>query len=312
MGGLRVQLFGRLQIWRDGGQIDELEAKARELFSYLLVYRERAHPRDTLAELLWADTVPERLRKYLRQTLWQLQAAVGGGVAGGVAGALRVDSEWVQVDPDASIWLDVAELEGAFLRTRGFRGRSLNAEQADELRRAIALYRGDLLEGWYQEWCLFERERLQTTYLTILDKLMEYAEHVGAQDEGIDYGNAILRHDRARERTHRRLMRLHAGAGDRTGALRQFERCVAALRDELEVQPSPRTLALLAQIRADQFPSLAAGDTPAPTGSAQQPASEAAPDVLRRLLRLEGTLASFQHDLHQDIVALNQALHLTP
>ena len=35
-----------------------------------------------------------------------------------------------------------------------------------------SVYRGDLLEGCYQDWCLFERERLQNAYLAMLDKLM--------------------------------------------------------------------------------------------------------------------------------------------
>ena len=35
-----------------------------------------------------------------------------------------------------------------------------------------ALYRGDLLTGWYQDWCLIERERYQCMFVSLLDKLM--------------------------------------------------------------------------------------------------------------------------------------------
>ena len=42
--------------------------------------------------------------------------------------------------------------------------------------------------------------------------------------EPLAYGARILHCDRARERTHRRLMRLHFLAGDRTAALRQYPR----------------------------------------------------------------------------------------
>jgi hypothetical protein len=38
----------------------------------------------------------------------------------------------------------------------------LNEAQAQLLKDAVNLYCGDLLEGWYQDWCLFERERLQS------------------------------------------------------------------------------------------------------------------------------------------------------
>jgi DNA-binding SARP family transcriptional activator len=304
MSGLRVQLFGRLHVWRDGVLLKELEAKALELFAYLLIYRERPHLRDALADLLWADAAPERVRKYLRQTLWQLQGAVGGAVAAADRPpVLRIESEWVQVDPEADVWVDAAELDAAFAATRDVRGRDLDPEQAEALRQAVSSYRGDLLEGWYHDWCVFERERLQSTYLAMLDKLMEHAEAAGAFDEGIAYGNTLLRLDRARERTHRRLMRLHALGGDRTGAIRQFERCSTALREELDVPPSPRTLALLAQIRADriQTPTPADGPTSETTGVPL-------PDVLTRLQQLEGALTDFQHDLRQDIAALTHTM----
>jgi two-component SAPR family response regulator len=93
----------------------------------------------------------------------------------------------------------------------------------------VALYHGDLLEDWFQDWCLYERERLQNIYLAALDKLMDYCEASRDYDAGLAYGTRILRHDLARERTHRRLMRLYYLAGDRTSALRQYDRCVQIL-----------------------------------------------------------------------------------
>ncbi|NIN69138.1 MAG: hypothetical protein GTO63_31510, partial [Anaerolineae bacterium] len=81
--------------------------------------------------------------------------------------------------------------------------------------------------------CLYERERLQNMYLAILDKLVSYSEVQGAYEAGLGYGSRILSYDGARERTHRRLMRLYYLAGDRTAALRQYDSCVEALRREL-------------------------------------------------------------------------------
>ncbi|MCA9875114.1 MAG: bacterial transcriptional activator domain-containing protein, partial [Anaerolineales bacterium] len=111
----------------------------------------------------------------------------------------------------------------------------------------------DLLEGWYQDWCLFERERYQQMLLLMLDKLMAHCESCGAYEAGIVYGMQILRYDLARERTYRQLMRLFYLAGDRTGALRQYERCTAVLRNELGVKPSTSTEQLRAQVEADDM-----------------------------------------------------------
>jgi DNA-binding SARP family transcriptional activator len=121
------------------------------------------------------------------------------------------------------------------------------------IQQAVELYRGDLLEGWYMEWCLLERERLQSMYLQLLDKLASYYEASGEYESGLLCGARALRCDRAREHTHHMLMRLHYLAGDRTGALRQFDRCMAALREGLGVSPSERTLELYRQIQAEEL-----------------------------------------------------------
>ncbi|MEZ4660564.1 MAG: hypothetical protein R2911_23660 [Caldilineaceae bacterium] len=43
---------------------------------------------------------------------------------------------------------------------------------------------------------MFERERLQLIYLTLLDKLMGYCESQQLYEQGIAYGQTILRFDR--------------------------------------------------------------------------------------------------------------------
>ena len=58
--------------------------------------------------------------------------------------------------------------------------------------------------------------------------------------------------DALSERAHRCLMRVRYLAGDRTGALQQYERCEAMLKDELGVRPSAQTEALYARVQAGQ------------------------------------------------------------
>jgi two-component SAPR family response regulator len=113
----------------------------------------------------------------------------------------------------------------------------------------VALYRGSLLENWYQDWCIIDRERFQNMYVAMLGKIMLHCQSVGAYTEGIDYGHTLLSIDDANEQTYRRLMRLYYLDGDRTTALRQYQRCEAILRSEFQVKPSYRTALLYELIR---------------------------------------------------------------
>jgi DNA-binding SARP family transcriptional activator len=222
------------------------------LFAFLAVNRARPATRETLAEHLWSTSTETQARKYLRQTIWQLQAALSSSDRSPGA-FFTIDTDSIQLNPRADVWLDVRFFEDASIATSGVAGSTLSAEQAATLRRAVDMYQGDLLEGWYQDWCLFERERLQLLYLSMLDKLVTYEESRQSFESAVIFAEQILRHDRAHERAHQRLMRLHYLAGDRTAALRQFDKCVAALASELDVAPARETKELREQIRHDHL-----------------------------------------------------------
>jgi DNA-binding SARP family transcriptional activator len=147
---------------------------------------------------------------------------------------------------------------------------------------------------------LEDREALQTMYLALLDKLSSHAEAYGDFELGIDYGRRGLRLDRARESTHRRLMRLLYLSGDRIGAIRQFERCRQALADDLSVQPSQATVALYDQIRSDCLQESAlrpiADDRRHPAVTRQSAGASA--ELAANLEQLQSLLIELGHRLH--------------
>ncbi len=313
MAALQVFLFGRFRVCR--GDLLPIEVdgdKARELLCYLLLHRRRPQPRDTLATLLWPESSPPRAKKNLRQALWQLQAALQScSVESDVPALVQAEPDWIRVNGGHDFWLDVAAFEHAFATVRGVPGEELDSERLELVTHAADLYTGELLEGWYQDWCLHERERLAGMYRAMLDKLMDRCVVGGDYETGLTYGERLLAEDPARERVHRRLMRLFYLRGDRTEALRQYERCVAALASELGVRPSRRTVALYEQLRADR---LDAGDPALDdvVGSARGPHSEspALSRSLRRILgqlnQLRGVLAEVQDQLRDQIQTAEQ------
>lgn len=296
---LRICLFRPFQAAFTGHNTTCLDAqKVKELFCYLLLYRHRPHLREHLTTLLWSDANPDQGRKYLRQTLWQLQTCLETAEAEPL---LLLSDNCIQINPRADLWLDVQAFETAFTCVQGRRGRELDAAHAAMLRDLLPLYQGDLLEGCYLDWCLFERERLQNIYLAMLDKLMGYCETHQLWDEGISYGIYVLRVDTARERTHRRLMRLHYLAGDRTAALRQYESCQAALAKELGVAPARQTTHLNQQICNDEL------DDPGLTP--RNPGKDTLPDLLQAMMALRATLHNFQCHIEREIDQIRLAIH---
>jgi DNA-binding SARP family transcriptional activator len=299
---LVVHLFGKFQMQRDGQNLDGWNArKGHELLAYLLLYRERTHTRQALADLLWPESTSEQSMKYLRHTLWRLQTVLDHSIE-------VTDPESLGLNLTAGLWLDVMEFEQAYARVQGILGDELDGQGAQIVQEALDLYQGDLLEGWYQDWCLFERERLQRMYLSMLEKQMAYCEAHGKYELGLECGTCALRYDVAHERIHRRLMRLHYLAGDRTAALRQYERCVALLREELGVDPSERTLALYRQIHSGRLmghsQAIANGE-----GRTSQEAPPTLEEALHHLQQLQTTVVEAKCQLQEAIQTVEAALN---
>ena len=97
-----------------------------------------------------------------------------------------------------------------------------------------ALYSGELLpEDRYAEWASEARERLRLAYLRGLRARRRWEE--------------VVAEEPADEEAHRSLMRRYTDAGDRSAALRQFERLSAAL-SQAGLHPAAETLALHEEI----------------------------------------------------------------
>jgi DNA-binding SARP family transcriptional activator len=307
MNALHVKLFGKICVQQGGQPVTALSAKVQELLCYLLLQKDRAHTREALSDLLWPGASCTVAKKYLRQTLWQLQAILEDPAAcessGGEA-LLILDPGWIRLNPAAPLHLDVYDFERAFALCRDLSGHDLTDPQADTLAIAIGLYQGDLLETWYQDWCIYERERLQLTYLGMLEKLMGYCEAHQRYAEGLAYGQRILRYDPARECTHRQLMRLYYLAGDRTGALHQFERCASALTKEFNLRPAQETVALCEEIRADRVLVSNRSHSHVQGTAVLEPSY----DLRQQLVDIQMCLFKFQNQVQQELTSIRQVL----
>lgn len=307
MSAVRFFLLGKFCIEFHGKETSKIEPrKAEELLAFLLLNRNQPFSRERLADLLWEETSQEQSSNYLRKALWQLQSSLDN-LGLGKPSLLLIEGEWLQINPQFKLWLDIAVLEESFKKSQGIPGRDLEETQAQLVQSAVEGYRGDLLDGWYQDWCLYERERLQHLYLALLDKLMDYCEVQGAYENGLTFGQRILQCDRARERTHRRLMRLYYLAGDRTSALRQYQKCMTILQEELDVKPADSTRRVYEMIRADKLDDQTQSTQAHEIGN-QAIEKERLKAVFDRLSALHKELSQMQKQISQDMQYLQRTI----
>ena len=239
--------------------------KAVALLAYVAMVG-RPVARSSLADLLWPDAEPDSGSGSLRRTLSVLRSGLRGRW-------LAVDRRQVALTGE-DITLDVSVARAALASASHEHGRS---EACPACRRTLAsatqLFRGEFLDGFalrdsasFDEWQTLEAEALRGEQGRALLRLIALEAAEGRWTEAIAAGRRLIALDPLDERRHQALMRVHADAGDRQAALRQYAECVRILAAELKVPPDEETTALYHDIRRARFEAKkSTGDLRTPT-----------------------------------------------
>jgi serine/threonine-protein kinase len=207
------------------------------LLAYLAVASPRGfHRRDSLLPLLWEELDEDRARRALRQSLYHLRRALGEGAI------VTHGDEEVGLDENV-IWCDTAAFADALDR--------------DSPQDALDLYRGHLLEGFnvagavvFERWVDDRREELRRAARTAAWQLAERAEAEGDSSGAADWARRAVSLDPFDESLVCEAIALLDRAGNRSGAVREYEAFARRLDDELGLEPSPETRALAEAVRA--------------------------------------------------------------
>lgn len=249
---LRIHLLGGAEIYRGDTLLPPFPTqKSLSLFAYLVLHRGRRVHRDTVCGQFWGEQSDIEARKALRTCLWRIRSVVEP-LASQRGTCVHVEGSLIRFAAGPEIFVDAWEFEDLIRAP----ARSDRADRADaeKLARAVSLYRGGFLEGVHEDWCFLHRERLRVAYLNALERLIaDHAGH-GRWLDVIDLASEALREDSLREHLHRALMEAHVAMGDRGSALRQYERCVETLREELDIEPMDQTRQLHESIRSASRP----------------------------------------------------------
>lgn len=253
---VEFRFLGQFALHLDGEPVRLASRPAQSLLAYLCLHAGKAFRREKLAGLLWPETSESNARNNLRQALWRIRRSLGD------QDCLLADDLSIAFDARAPYWLDVEVLTQPL---------PSNPTPAD-LAQVVAVYGGELLPGFYDEWTMLERERLQAVFERRMGQLLEllvaerdWTQTVGWAERWIALGNTP-------ETAYRSLMIAHAALGDLAAMSAAYQRCVEALWRDLGVEPSEQTTTLVEQLRDPQkravlLPGGRLADVVAPEGA---------------------------------------------
>jgi DNA-binding SARP family transcriptional activator len=246
---LEIYLLSPFRVFANDRAIDEWpNGKGKSVFKYLATHRSQPVPKEVLMEVFWPDSDQDAARNNLNVAIYGLRKALA-----------RADPSYPFVlfrqgrysfNPALRLWVDAEAFVECMHRAQA-------ADQQGDAGTAMAAYRvaqavyhsALLVDDRYEDWLIPQRQGLQDSYLKVLTRL---AAHDFAREafEACAASTAkMLEVDNCNEEAHRLLMRCYSRMGHTHLALRQYHFCVDALARELNLIPSPQTVALFQQIR---------------------------------------------------------------
>ena len=243
---LRVEVLGAMQVTAFGQPVATgIRSRAKALLAWYLCRPEGASAEQAV-DALWPDMPPEAVLRQFWRALGDLRAALRG--PGGETPEVLEKSGERYRPASCEIACDLWELQAAL-------AAAARAEGDDEahraLRRAVEVYRGDLLDGIGDQWVEPVRQDLHRRALDAHLRLAELEEAAGHPDAAVATLERAIELDRYAEEPYRRLMALQAARG-RLDAVGSTWRQLNLRLAELDFDAEPATSRLYRTLAAGE------------------------------------------------------------
>ncbi|MBL8702166.1 MAG: hypothetical protein JNK67_27525 [Alphaproteobacteria bacterium] len=234
----KIQLIGSIRVV-DHLEVDILPAgrRPRAILAITAMSLGDKVSRNTLIDLLWGRSSEREARQSLRTALSTLKSSLNRH------GFDVVDSDndhvWISAERSR---IDVAELLGG--------GRPLDGGIL------LRAGKGELMKELFgttpelDQWLHAERNRFEDRLVQLLTAdLSRIKETGGGPELRAAAARRLTEIEPTNEAATRELMQAHWDLGDRTAAIRAFERCRDALKQMLDTTPSRQTSALFEALK---------------------------------------------------------------
>ena len=234
-GSLEIRLLGGVQLLSSGAPVPVTGIRRRTLLALLALRCGEPVSTDFLIDVLWGDTADPAALHNLRANVSNLRKSLGDHAS---VLTTRASAYVLDLDPDA---VDVLRFERLAASGRAAIRRNEPEAGVDELRRALAVWRGDpLVDLLGTDLMDREADRLRHVHLAAFEDWIDGALELGLHAEVLDDLEPMVEANPLREHLTAASMRALYRCGRQADALRRYEQTRVHLANELGIEPGTR------------------------------------------------------------------------
>jgi len=251
---IRIFCLGDFRVLRSGVPIGDSEWKSRlakTLVKLMAVRGNQKLTRDEAAEMLWPDADAAQKQLLLNSLLHRTRRVLEPEGASSRGDSCIVQNHGLLSLNPRKVWTDVQEFGALHAAARQKRLSSENdpGKTLALYDQAFSLYQGDILPGdLYYDWLHGHREHFKKIHADMLTHAAVLTDAQADSSRSFTYYDRMFALDPCNEKACRWLMAWHFAAGQRSDAVRLFERCQLALRKEMDIEPEEQTRTLYRSI----------------------------------------------------------------
>jgi YVTN family beta-propeller protein len=234
--GLELGILGPLSLTVGGEERPVAGEKLQALLARLLLDANRAVSTERLIDELWGDEPPASARQSLHVHVGRLRRLLGDGGDGSSPLETTGSGYLLRIDADE---VDALRFRSLLASARAERSAGRVEAAGATYSEALALWRGDALEGIALPWGEAERARLADLRLAALEERIDVDLQLGRAAQLVPELERLIEAEPLRERLRGQLMLALYALGRQSDALAVYQGARQAL-DEVGLQPGPR------------------------------------------------------------------------
>lgn len=230
---IKIRSFGRTIVSRSEKTITSTEWRsqtARDLFIFLAI-NHHSYTREEIGELFWPGSSIEDSKLRFKNTIYRLRRAIGKDVIQFYEDRYEVNRN-IDLDSDYEYFvIEIKNIDNA----------NNVKEKISYCLHAIKLYKGPFLIDVDLDWANQVREELSQKYFDCLLKVSSMYLETEKYEEALKFALIACDFDNLSEIAYQLAMRSYGGMGDRAAVIKQYQKLVLNLKQELEIEPSTVT-----------------------------------------------------------------------
>ncbi len=259
---IRFSPFGNTEFYLRAEKISEdkwIRKKSKVLLAYLMSDPGRVHTKDVIMDMFFGDIPQAKADTMYHSTIYNIRTALkiytdtAAGEKKSRSKAADINPQYIvyedktlRLNPDFYYVSENDEFEKYCAKVQ--LTHSSDEEKITAAEKAVGLYKGDFMPGYYDGWCEELRVKYKNLFIDICSELISLLEKNKRPEDVIKYAAMLINEDKLNDAAYIKMIKAYTSIGSKAMAVSCYNTMLKNFEEELGEKPHQKSLAEIRSI----------------------------------------------------------------